>query len=425
MKLGIIGDDFTGSSDIANNLKKSGMQVSMYAGVPNLLPEEIKKEQTDAAVIALKTRTIPIEDAIRESLEALSWLKGCGCEQFIFKYCSTFDSTKEGNIGPVTDAIMEELNTDFTIACPSFPDAGRTVYFGHMFVNGKPLNESGMENHPLTPMTDHNLVRWLGHQTKNNVGLIDFETISKGENSVKEKIRNLKTDGYKYAIIDTNKNDDFDIICNAVKNLPLLTGGSGIALGLPKIYKDRGLLSASNFQIPENNSNAIILSGSCSITTINQINIYKENNPSFYISPDEVINNEDLIEKVLSWIKDNETQSPLVYSSSDIKAVSEKQKQYGQELLANKIEKFFELLSQRLVKDNFGTFISAGGETSGAVINGLGIQELKIGKEISHGIPALWSPESSGNKPVSVTLKSGNFGQDDFFSRALKALTNS
>ena len=425
MKLGIIGDDFTGSSDIANNLKKSGMQVSMYAGVPNLLPEETKKEQTDAAVIALKTRTAPIKDAIRESLEALSWLKDCGCEQFIFKYCSTFDSTKEGNIGPVTDAIMEKLNTDFTIACPSFPDAGRTVYFGHMFVNGKPLNESGMENHPLTPMTDHNLVRWLGHQTKNNVGLVDSQTISKGENSVKEKIKNLKKNGYKYAIIDTIKNDDFDIICNAVKNLPLLTGGSGIALGLPKIYKDRGLLSASSFQIPENNSNAIILSGSCSVTTINQINIYKENNPSFYISPDEVINDKDLIEKVLSWIKDNETQSPLVYSSSDIKTVLEKQKQYGQELLANKIEKFFELLSKRLVKDNFGTFISAGGETSGAVIKGLGIQELKIGKEISHGIPALWSPESSGNKPVFVTLKSGNFGQDNFFARALKALTNS
>ena len=425
MKLGIIGDDFTGSSDIANNLKKSGMQVSMYAGVPNLLPEETKKEQTDAAVIALKTRTIPIEDAIRESLKALSWLKDCGCEQFIFKYCSTFDSTKEGNIGPVTDAIMEKLNTNFTIACPSFPDAGRTVYFGHMFVNGKPLNESGMENHPLTPMTDHNLVRWLGHQTKNNVGLVDSQTISEGENSVKKKIENLKKNGYKYAIIDTIKNDDFDIICNAVKNLPLLTGGSGIALGLPKIYKDRGLLSASSFQIPENNSNAIILSGSCSVTTINQINIYKENNPSFYISPDEVINDKDLIEKVLSWIKDNETQSPLVYSSSDIKSVSEKQKQYGQELLANKIEKFFELLSKRLVKDNFGTFISAGGETSGAVIKGLGIQELKIGKEISHGVPALWSPESNGNKPVFVTLKSGNFGQDDFFTRALKALKNS
>ena len=420
MKLGIIGDDFTGSSDIANNLKKSGMQVSMYAGIPTLLPSEIKKELTDAAVIALKTRTIPIEEAISESLKALSWLKDCGCEQFIFKYCSTFDSTKKGNIGPVTDAIMKELNTDFTIACPSFPDAGRTVYFGHMFVNGKPLNESGMENHPLTPMTDHNLVRWLNYQTKDNVGLIDFQTISKGANSVKERIQTLKTDGYKYAIVDTIKNDDFDIICNGVKDLPFLTGGSGIALGLPKIYKDRGLLSASNFEIPKNNSNAIILSGSCSVATINQINIYKENNPSLYVSPDEVINNEDLVEKVFSWIKDNETLSPLIYSSSDTKTVTEKQKQYGQEILANKIENFFELLSKKLVKDNFGTFISAGGETSGAVIKGLGVQELKIGEEISHGVPALWSPHSNGNKPISVTLKSGNFGQTDFFERALK-----
>ncbi len=420
MKLGIIGDDFTGSSDIANNLKKSGMQVSMYAGIPTLLPSEIKKQTTDAAVIALKTRTIPIEEAISESLKALAWLKDCGCEQFIFKYCSTFDSTKKGNIGPVTDAIMKELNTDFTIACPSFPDAGRTVYFGHMFVNGKPLNESGMENHPLTPMTDHNLVRWLNYQTKDNVGLIDFETISKGVNSVKEKIETLKTNGYKYAMIDTIKNDDFDIICNGVKDLPFLTGGSGIALGLPKIYKDRGLLSASNFEIPKNNSNAIILSGSCSVATINQINIYKEKNPSLYISPDEVINNEDLVENVFSWIKDNETLSPLVYSSSDTKTVTEKQKQYGQEILANKIENFFELLSKKLVKDNFGTFISAGGETSGAVIKGLGVQELKIGEEISHGVPALWSPYSSGNKPISVTLKSGNFGQIDFFERALK-----
>ena len=420
MKLGIIGDDFTGSSDIANNLKKSGMQVSMYAGIPTLLPSEIKKELTDAAVIALKTRTIPIEEAISESLKALSWLKDCGCEQFIFKYCSTFDSTKKGNIGPVTDAIMKELNTDFTIACPSFPDAGRTVYFGHMFVNGKPLNESGMENHPLTPMTDHNLVRWLNYQTKDNVGLIDFQTISRGANSIKERIETLKADGYKYAIVDTIKNNDFDIICNGVKDLPFLTGGSGIALGLPKIYKDRGLLSASNFEIPKNSSNAIILSGSCSVATINQINIYKENNPSLYVSPDEVINNEDLVENVFSWIKVNETLSPLVYSSSDTKTVTEKQKQYGQEILAHKIENFFELLSKKLVKDNFGTFISAGGETSGAVIKGLGVQELKIGEEISHGVPALWSPHSNGNKPISVTLKSGNFGQTDFFERALK-----
>jgi len=424
MILGIIGDDFTGSSDIANNLKKSGMQVSMYAGVPNLSPDDAKKQPTEAAVIALKTRTVPIEEAIKESLKALNWLKESGCKQFIFKYCSTFDSTKDGNIGPVTDAIMEELGADFTIACPSFPDAGRTVYYGHMFVNGKPLNESGMEDHPLTPMTDHNLVRWLNYQTKKEVGLIDFETISQGSDKIKQKIISLKKDDIKYAIVDTTNNKEFDAICEGIKDLLFLTGGSGIALGLPKIYKNKGLLSENNFDLPQNNSNSVILSGSCSRATLEQINIYKVNNPSFYISPDEVMNNIKLVEEVYIWIKENESLSPLIYSSSDSNNVSAKQKQFGQEILANKIEGFFEKISHKLVNDSFGKFISAGGETSGAIIKGLGVEELKIGKEISPGVPALWSPNSNGNKPISVTLKSGNFGQSDFFSRALIALTN-
>ena len=422
MKLGIIGDDFTGSSDIANNLKKSGMQVSMYAGIPHSKAKDEQNHFTDAIVIALKTRTIPIENAISESLKALSWLKECGCQQFIFKYCSTFDSTKKGNIGPVTDALMKELKTDFTIACPSFPDAGRTVYNGHMFVNGVPLNESGMQNHPLTPMTDHNLVRWFNYQTEGKVSLVDSISIAKGIESVIDKINELKNNGYQYAVIDTIKNEDFDIICNAVKDLPLLTGGSGIALGLPQIYKDRGYLSGSNFKIPKNNSNAVIMSGSCSNATLEQINIYKENNPSFYVDPDNVMNNQDLPETVFDWIKENETKSPLVYSSSENKIVTEKQSQYGQETLADKIEVFFEKLSKKLVEDNFGRFISAGGETSGAVIKGLGVQELKIGEEISNGVPALWSPDSNGKKPISVTLKSGNFGQKDFFERALNIL---
>lgn len=424
MILGIIGDDFTGSSDIANNLKKSGMQVSMYAGVPNLSPDDAKKQPTEAAVIALKTRTVPIEEAIKESLKALNWLKESGCKQFIFKYCSTFDSTKDGNIGPVTDAIMEELGADFTIACPSFPDAGRTVYYGHMFVNGKPLNESGMEDHPLTPMTDHNLVRWLNYQTKKEVGLIDFETISQGSDKIKQKIISLKKDDIKYAIVDTTNNKEFDAICEGIKDLLFLTGGSGIALGLPKIYKNKGLLSENNFDLPQNISNSVILSGSCSRATLEQINIYKVNNPSFYISPDEVMNNIKLVEEVYIWIKENESLSPLIYSSSDSNNVSAKQKQFGQEILANKIEGFFEKISHKLVNDSFGKFISAGGETSGAIIKGLGVEELKIGKEISPGVPALWSPNSNGGKPISVTLKSGNFGQSDFFSRALIALTN-
>jgi uncharacterized protein YgbK (DUF1537 family) len=319
---------------------------------------------------------------------------------------------------------MEELDTNFTIACPSFPDAGRTVYYGHMFVNGVPLNESGMENHPLTPMTDHNLVRWLNFQTKSKVGLINIETIKNGSGSINEKIADLKDEGFKYAIVDTTSNNDFDIICNGIKDLPFLTGGSGIALGLPKIYENKGLLSETKFDLPKNNSNAIILSGSCSRATLEQIKIYKENNPSYYISTDEIMNNTNFLEEVFLWIKKNQTLSPLIYSSSDHDVVLKKQKQFGQDVLANNIECFFEKLSTRLVKDSFGRFISAGGETSGAIIKGLGVEELKIGKEISPGVPALWSPKSLGNKSISITLKSGNFGQQDFFSRALIELTN-
>ena len=188
MLLGVIGDDFTGSSDIANNLKKAGMSVGMYSGVPD---NKMKLNKYNAVVIALKTRTIPIKKAISESTKALEWLKSKKCKKIIFKYCSTFDSTKKGNIGPVIDAIMKNLNVDFTIACPSFPDAGRTLYQGHMFVNGVPLNESGMENHPLTPMTDHNLVRWLNYQTKGKVDLINSVTIKEGAKSIKKRITEL------------------------------------------------------------------------------------------------------------------------------------------------------------------------------------------------------------------------------------------
>jgi uncharacterized protein YgbK (DUF1537 family) len=278
MLLGVIGDDFTGSSDIANNLKKAGMSVGMYSGVPD---NKMKLNKYNAVVIALKTRTIPIKKAISESVKALEWLKSKKCKKIIFKYCSTFDSTKKGNIGPVIDAIMKNLNVDFTIACPSFPDAGRTLYQGHMFVNGVPLNESGMENHPLTPMTDHNLVRWLNYQTKGKVDLINSVTIKEGAKSIKKRITELKKSNVKYAITDTLDNQDFDLICSGTDNLKFLTGGSGIALGLPKVFKKKGMLKKSNSKLPNVKGNTIILSGSCSLATNEQVELYKKSNPIF------------------------------------------------------------------------------------------------------------------------------------------------
>ena len=415
MLIGVIGDDFTGSSDIANNLKKAGMSVTMYTGIPKNLN---KKKTSQAAVIALKIRTAPIKKAVEESLNALECLKEAKCKKYIFKYCSTFDSTKKGNIGPVIDALMDNLKTEFTIACPSFPDAGRSLYYGHMFVNGIPLNESGMENHPLTPMTDHNLVRWLNHQTKNEVGLVDIKTIKNGSSEIKKKINLLKKKGFRYSLVDTLDNADFERICEGTSNLKLLTGGSGIALGLPKIFKKQGLLLKKNITLPKIKSYSLIMSGSCSIATLEQVSIYQNKNPSLFIFPEKIINESDYLEYVVKWTLKNKKRNPMLYSSSEPEEVKKNQKKFGQEFIAKKIEKFFQVLVSRLYKENFKKIVVAGGETSGAVVKGLGIKELQIGEEISAGVPTMWDP----NRSVKIALKSGNFGQKDFFSRALKLL---
>ena len=415
MLIGVIGDDFTGSSDIANNLKKAGMSVSMYAGIPK---KKDKKLSSQAVVIALKTRTIPVKKAVKESIKALNWLKNANCKKIIYKYCSTFDSTKKGNIGPVIDALMENLKCDFTIACPSFPDAGRSLYFGHMFVNGIPLNECGMENHPLTPMTDHNLVRWLNYQTKNKVGLIDITTVKKGSGEIKKKIVSLKKQGMKYCLIDTIENIDFDQICEGTKHLKMLTGGSGIALGLPKIFKKQGLIKKNNKILPKINSYSIIISGSCSNTTLSQIKNYKNKHPSLSLEPEKIINDLEYLRKVINWVIKNKKNKPLLYSSSKPDIVKKNQKEYGKDLIASKIESFFQDVVSELYEEDFKKIVSAGGETSGAVVKGLGIEELQIGQEISAGVPIMWEP----NKSIKIALKSGNFGQEDFFSRALKML---
>ena len=414
MLLGVIGDDFTGSSDIANNLKKAGMSVGMYSGVPD---NKMKLNKYNAVVIALKTRTIPIKKAISESVKALEWLKSKKCKKIIFKYCSTFDSTKKGNIGPVIDAIMKNLNVDFTIACPSFPDAGRTLYQGHMFVNGVPLNESGMENHPLTPMTDHNLVRWLNYQTKGKVDLINSVTIKEGAKSIKKRITELKKSNVKYAITDTLDNQDFDLICSGTDNLKFLTGGSGIALGLPKVFKKKGMLKKSNSKLPNVKGNTIILSGSCSLVTNEQVELYKKSNPSLFISPEELIKNENYHNEIIEWILRHSKKRPLIYSTALPKKVSLYQKKFGSKI-SSKIETLFQKIIKNIYKYNFNKIVCAGGETSGAIVKALMIKELQIGEEISAGVPVMWEPE----KNIKITLKSGNFGQKDFFSRALKKL---
>jgi len=287
-----------------------------------------------------------------------------------------------------------------------------------MFVNGIPLNECGMENHPLTPMTDHNLVRWLNYQTKNKVGLIDITTVKKGSGEIKKKIVSLKKQGMKYCLIDTIENIDFDQICEGTKHLKMLTGGSGIALGLPKIFKKQGLIKKNNKILPKINSYSIIISGSCSNTTLSQIKNYKNKHPSLSLEPNKIINDPEYLQKVINWVIKNKKNKPLLYSSSKPDIVKKNQKEYGKDLIASKIESFFQDVVSKLYEEDFKKIVSAGGETSGAVVKGLGIEELQIGQEISAGVPIMWEP----NKSIKIALKSGNFGQEDFFSRALKML---
>jgi len=228
--LGCIADDFTGATDLANMLVRGGMRAVQTIGVP----ASDTTIEADALIVALKSRTIPAEEAVAQSLAALEWLRAQGCRQFLFKYCSTFDSTDKGNIGPVADALLDALGDDFTIACPAFPENGRTIFRGNLFVGDVLLNESGMQNHPLTPMTDPNLVRVLQRQTKSKVGLIAYDVIAKGPQAVRDRIAVLRNEGVRMAVADAVSDADLYVLGEACADLKLITGGSGIALGLPR-----------------------------------------------------------------------------------------------------------------------------------------------------------------------------------------------
>ncbi|WP_340530526.1 3-oxo-tetronate kinase, partial [Cupriavidus necator] len=239
--LGCIADDFTGATDLANTLVRNGMRTVQTIGLPDVGAVQDIGE-ADALVVALKSRTIPAVEAVARSLAALQWLRAQGCRQFVFKYCSTFDSTDAGNIGPVVEALLAALDSDFTIACPAFPENGRTIFRGHLFVGDVLLNESGMEHHPLTPMTDASLVRVLQRQSKSKVGLLRHDAVARGAQATAERIAALRTDGVRMAIADAVSDADLFTLGEACAGLPLITGGSGIALGLPGNFRRAGLL---------------------------------------------------------------------------------------------------------------------------------------------------------------------------------------
>ncbi|MEM9854040.1 MAG: 3-oxo-tetronate kinase [Pseudomonadota bacterium] len=411
MKLGCIGDDFTGSSDLANTLAKEGMRVTQYSGIP----DGPAGPDVDAGVVALKSRSLPVAEAVAQSLAALDWLKAQGCAQFFFKYCSTFDSTPEGNIGPVADALADAIGAEAMIFCPAFPGAGRCVYQGHLFVRDKLLHESGMEAHPLTPMTDADLRRWLAPQTRRAVGHVGAEQVFAGAAAIRAAIDAQTGQGKSAIIVDAIRDEDLREIGRAVKAMPLVTGGSGVALGLPANFG----AEARRPDWTGQQGAALILSGSCSNATRAQVAHHKARAPAREFEASAIIEGQLAPAALIEWALAGEGV-PLLYTSADPARVAQVQAHYGREASAAAIEAFFAELAQAAVAAGVTRLITAGGETSGAVVEALEIDTLTIGPEIAPGVPAL-----RASPDLTLALKSGNFGAEDFFLRAAALLEGS
>ena len=416
--LGCIADDFTGGTDLAGMLVKAGMRTVQMIGVP----QEPIGDDIDAVVIALKSRTTPADEAIAESLAALHWLQAAGCRQFYFKYCSTFDSTAKGNIGPVAEALMAALGSPFTIACPAFPANGRTIYKGHLFVGDILLSDSGMRHHPLTPMTDASLVRVLQSQVKGKVGLAEHSTVKAGEQAIRARFKALQAEGCNLAVVDALSNDDLMSIGLACSDMPLVTAGSGIALGLPQNFCRAGLLAEGLVAdtLPATGGLRAVISGSCSVATQGQVGAMRATHPAFNVDPFELARGTDVVSAALDWAKSRIKDGPLlVYATATPETVKAVQAQLGAEKAGSLVEDALAQIAQGLVALGVGQLIVAGGETAGAVVKALGVSGLRIGPEIDPGVP--WTvgiTKNAGERPLALALKSGNFGSPDFFIKA-------
>lgn len=410
MLLGCIGDDFTGSSDLGNTLAKAGMRVVQYSGTPAGPADPA----VEAGIVALKSRTMPVADAVRLSLEALDWLRAQGCRQFLFKYCSTFDSTPQGNIGPVAEALADALGAERVIFCPAFPATGRTVWQGHLFVGDRLLSESGMQDHPLTPMTDPDLRRWLARQVHEGVGHIPAAIVWQGADAVRAALRAQQ---HRLVVADAIRDEDLVTLGQAVADQVLLTGGSGIALGLPGNFRAEGMLSAQRPQWRGQEGPAAVLSGSCSRATRGQVARHiGDGNPALEVDPEALLRDDISAPDAVRWAL-SQKGLPLIYSSADPDAVRAVQQRHGSGVVAHRLDAFFAECARLLVAGGVTRLITAGGETSGAVVEGLSVGALEIGPEIDPGVPAIRAGEN-----LVLALKSGNFGAGDFFAKAAARL---
>ena len=418
MLLGVIADDLTGATDVAVNLRTAGLSVVQVNGVPRA---DLDPGAVDVVVVALKSRTVPAAEACALSLNSLAWLRRRGAERIYFKYCSTFDSTAAGNIGPVTDALADALDAAIVPATPAYPRNQRTVYLGHLFVGDVLLSETGMRNHPLTPMTDANLVRVLQAQTGRRVGLVSLSDVERGATAIRQRLDTLRADGCRHAILDATEQRHLEALGSAVLDFPLTTGGAGLASGIAAQLRPRA--RAGGDRLRRVDGPLVVLAGSCSSATLEQLAALPTDWQMRRLDVAALIEGDGEAAQAIEWARSRLAQAPVVISASvPPDELARLQQRYGRERSAEAIEAAFRQIATALARHRVRRFIVAGGETSGAVVAALagelGFQALAIGAEIAPGVP--WTVSVDG-EPVALALKSGNFGGRDFFARAAEA----
>jgi len=415
LKLGCIADDYTGASDLANTLTRAGLRTVQTIGVPS---DDLALPEVDAVVVSLKSRSIEASMAVERSRAAEKWLRGRGASHVLFKVCSTFDSTDEGNIGPVMDALRADSGDKIVLVTPAFPETGRTVYQGNLFVGAVPLNESPLKDHPLNPMHDSNLVRVLARQSRTRIGLVDLATVTRGPEAVRAKLTDLAGKGVGAAIIDAVFDLDLETIGAVAVKHKVSVGASGMGLGLARALAS-GKAAAPDIASEPVGGPAACLAGSCSQATLGQIANAEKIMPVLHLDPDQVIKGKDEARRALAWARERLGSGPvLIASSSTPDEVAALQARHGRDATGHAIEQAMADIAEGLVQSGVHRLVVAGGETSGAVVDRLKIPGFLVGAEIAAGVPVLRAVGAKEGAML-LALKSGNFGGPEFFSDAL------
>ncbi len=419
LALGCVADDYTGASDLANTLTKAGLRTIQTIGVP---ASDLSLPEVDAVVVALKSRSIPADEAVARSREADTWLRERGAAHVMFKVCSTFDSTDAGNIGPVADALREAAGEAIALVTPAFPETGRSVYQGNLFVGALPLNESPLKDHPLNPMRDANLVRVLARQSRHGVGLVDMATVTKGPEAVSARLDALAAEGKGAAIADAIFDHDLETLGRAIVSKTFSVGASGLGLGLARalVADGRGTRDAAGAAIGDPvGGHAACLAGSCSQATLGQVAAAEALMPVLRLDAGRLLSEPDaVVAEALAFARERIAQGPvLIASSAEPEAVRALQSRHGSEAAGHAVEAALSAIAEGLVAAGVRRLVIAGGETSGACVDRLSLRAFLVGPEIAAGVPVL---RTAGRpEPLLLALKSGNFGGPDFFARAL------